>query len=76
MEENKLSITYKIINISKEVQDKIYKELENNNIDDLDVLIATPPCQGMSVANHKKNDNEIKRNSLVVESIKIVKEIL
>ena len=60
---------------SKEVQDKIYKELENNNIDDLDVLIATPPCQGMSVANHKKNDNEIKRNSLVVESIKIVKEI-
>lgn len=59
----------------KETQDKIYKELENNNIKDLDILIATPPCQGMSVANHKKNDNEIKRNSLVVESIKIVSEI-
>jgi len=59
----------------KEIQEKIYKELENNNINDLDVLIATPPCQGMSVANHKKNDDEIKRNSLVVESIKIVKEI-
>jgi DNA (cytosine-5)-methyltransferase 1 len=58
----------------KEVQDKIYKELENNNINDLDVLIATPPCQGMSVANHKKN-NEIRRNSLVVESIKIVNNI-
>jgi DNA (cytosine-5)-methyltransferase 1 len=57
-----------------EVQDKIYKELENNNIKDLDVLIATPPCQGMSVANHKKND-ETKRNSLVVESIKIVNKI-
>ena len=39
---------------TKEIQDKIYKELENNNIKDLDILIATPPCQGMSVANHKK----------------------
>ncbi len=37
-------------------------------IKELDVLIATPPCQGMSVANHKKG-NELKRNSLVVESI-------
>jgi len=59
---------------TKEIQDKIYKELENNNVKDLDVLIATPPCQGMSVANHKKK-NETKRNSLVVESIKIVDKI-
>ena len=58
----------------KEVQDKIYKEIDNNNVKDLDVLIATPPCQGMSVANHKKK-NETKRNSLVVESIKIVTNI-
>ncbi len=43
--------------------------------DQVDVLVATPPCQGMSVANHKKSDNEIVRNSLVVESIKLVKEI-
>ena len=41
----------------------------------VDVVIATPPCQGMSVANHKKSDQEIIRNSLVVESIKIIKEI-
>jgi len=59
---------------TKETQDKIYKELENNNVKDLDVLIATPPCQGMSVANHKKK-NETKRNSLVVESIKLVYKI-
>lgn len=59
---------------TKEIQDKIYDELSNNNITDLDVLIATPPCQGMSVANHKKN-NETKRNSLVVESIKIALKI-
>jgi DNA (cytosine-5)-methyltransferase 1 len=41
---------------------------------ELDVLISTPPCQGMSVANHKKK-NEIGRNSLVVESIKLVNDI-
>ena len=40
-------------------------------VNELDVLIATPPCQGMSVANHKKRD-ELRRNSLVVESIKMV----
>ncbi|RXI23777.1 MAG: restriction endonuclease [Candidatus Amulumruptor caecigallinarius] len=43
-------------------------------IKELDVLIATPPCQGMSVANHKKG-NELKRNSLVVESITMVKRL-
>lgn len=37
-------------------------------------LLATPPCQGMSVANHKKGD-ELDRNSLVVRSIEAV-EIL
>ncbi len=45
------------------------------NINEVDVVIATPPCQGMSVANHKKTDKEIIRNSLVVESIKIINEI-
>lgn len=41
----------------------------------IDVVIATPPCQGMSVANHKKSETEIVRNSLVVESIKVIKQI-
>jgi len=48
---------------------KIYK---NNEVD---VILATPPCQGISVANHKKKD-EITRNSLVIESLKIINEIL
>lgn len=56
----------------------VFTELEawkrGFGVDDLDVLIATPPCQGMSVANHKKKD-ELKRNSLVVESIKMVGQI-
>jgi len=63
---------------SKEVKNKLFTEIEkwqtNHNISEPDVIIATPPCQGMSVANHKKND-ELGRNSLVVESIKITKKV-
>lgn len=63
----------------KEVQQQLLKELdfwkEKYKIKTPDVLIATPPCQGMSIANHKKND-EKSRNSLVVESIKLTKKIL
>ncbi len=62
-----------------ETKERVFSELriwkECFGLSDLDVLIATPPCQGMSVANHKKGD-ELKRNSLVVESIKITKEVL
>lgn len=61
-----------------EAKNKIRKELIKWNIkekgNELDVLIATPPCQGMSVANHKKGD-ELNRNSLVIESILLTKEI-
>ena len=61
-----------------ETKHKIFDEIkrwESLGNDRVDVLIATPPCQGMSVANHKKADNEIVRNSLVVESIKLVLSI-
>jgi len=51
----------------------MWKKIEN--INNVTVIIATPPCQGMSVANHKKSKNEIIRNSLVVESIKIIEQI-
>jgi len=64
--------------LKEETKNKIRKELEfwkkNHNVKELDVLISTPPCQGMSVANHKKGD-ELARNSLVIESIKLVDEI-
>jgi DNA (cytosine-5)-methyltransferase 1 len=62
-----------------ETQDKIIAEIDlwksKHKITVPDVIIATPPCQGMSVANHKKK-NEQNRNSLVVESIKITLEVL
>ena len=40
----------------------------------IDLIVATPPCQGMSVANHKKNENDKFRNSLILESINIIKQ--
>lgn len=61
-----------------ETKDKIFAEIkkwEKLGNDRVDVLIATPPCQGMSVANHKKAENEIVRNSLVVESIHLIQNI-
>lgn len=59
------------------IQFKLNNEIDywksNHNLKDIDVVIATPPCQGMSVANHKKK-NEKSRNSLVTESIKFVRD--
>ena len=47
----------------------------NHAKSELTVVVATPPCQGMSVANHKKTKTEIVRNSLVIESIRLIKEL-
>ena len=63
---------------SSEIKTLIYEEIakwkEKGN-DRVDVVIATPPCQGISVINHKKNANDVNRNSLVIESVEIVKTI-
>ena len=71
---------YIVGDISKvEIKEKLFAELQlwsdKHKTSKPDVIIATPPCQGMSVANHKKK-NEKNRNSLVVESITLTKEIL
>ena len=62
----------------KNTKEKIFSEIDlwklKQGLKEVDVVLATPPCQGMSVANHKKRD-ELARNSLVVESIKLVDEI-
>lgn len=60
------------------VREDVHREVakwKQNFKAELDVVIATPPCQGMSLANHKKGD-EKGRNSLVVESISLVAELL
>ena len=60
-------------------KDILYSQIDlwkkKENVSRIDVIVATPPCQGMSVANHKKSTNEIVRNSLVIESIKIIKQV-
>ncbi|EOS64284.1 hypothetical protein C814_00459 [Anaerotruncus sp. G3(2012)] len=60
------------------IKQRIYSEIrkwKHKGNDRVDVIIATPPCQGISVINHKKNDKEINRNSLVVESVEIIRQI-
>ncbi len=59
-------------------KNKIYGEIDRwkkLGNDRVDVVISTPPCQGMSVANHKKNIHDLDRNSLIYESVYIIKEI-
>lgn len=41
----------------------------------LNVVMATPPCQGISLANHKKNHKDIERNSLVIDALTIIQEL-
>lgn len=64
----------KLPETKRKINDEIQRWQALGN-DRVDVVIATPPCQGMSVANHKKRDNEIDRNSLVTESITLIKDI-
>lgn len=63
------------LNVKQLLLNEIEMWKKKENLERLDVLVATPPCQGMSIANHKKSSDEIIRNSLVVESIKLVKKL-
>lgn len=55
--------------------EEIKKWKRDEGLSQIDVVFATPPCQGMSSVNYKKTDHEQIRNSLVVEAIKLIKEI-
>lgn len=50
---------------SLEIKNKLFEEInkwkELYKISEPDVIIATPPCQGMSVANHKKKSRIDKK---------------
>jgi DNA (cytosine-5)-methyltransferase 1 len=63
---------------AQSTKDLVFAEIDrwkrSEKLKKVDVLVATPPCQGISVQNHKKRD-EINRNSLVVESVEMVKQI-
>lgn len=57
-----------------EVKQSIINEVQSN-CKHLDLLVATPPCQGISVANHYKKGDDIKRNSLVLQSILVAEQL-
>ena len=59
---------------SEDIKSKIISQVKKYT-DDLDLLVATPPCQGISVANHFKKGEDIKRNSLVLQSILIAEQL-
>lgn len=59
----------------KLILDEIAKWRELEGLQQVDVVFATPPCQGMSTVNYKKSEHEQIRNSLVVEAIKMIKAI-
>ncbi|MEG2028291.1 MAG: DNA cytosine methyltransferase [Bacilli bacterium] len=53
-----------------DIQEQLIKLAKNNKID---LIMATPPCQGMSTAGKKDKNDE--RNSLIKCAIKIIKEV-
>lgn len=59
---------------NKDIKNKLYNVVDNYK-DSIDIVIFTAPCQGMSLANHKKNDGTIIKNSLVVEALEITKKL-
>lgn len=65
----------KLDSTKQAVFNEIKRWEKQEKINGVDVIIATPPCQGISDSNHKKRPDEINRNSLVVESIELVDKI-
>jgi DNA (cytosine-5)-methyltransferase 1 len=61
--------------VKQRIIDEVTWWKENRGMKNVDVVIATPPCQGMSIFNHKRNSGDIVRNSLVIESLNLVKII-
>ena len=57
---------------SQSVQNKILKSCDDHG--PIDIIIATPPCQGMSVANAQKESDDI-RNRLIVHAMNIFNKV-
>lgn len=61
--------------VKNRLRDELAHWEQHEGTGQVDVVFATPPCQGMSTVNYKKAESEKKRNSLVVEAIALIKEI-
>ena len=60
------------------IKEKIYEALPNsciNESDGIDLIIATPPCQGMSKANATKKEEDC-RNSLICHAMDVFNDML
>ena len=55
---------------SKAIKDKIINEAKKQKVD---LIMATPPCQGMSTVG-KKDKNDV-RNTLIKHAVDIIKEV-
>ena len=62
-------------NTKQAIYDQISLWKRKEALEQVDIVFATPPCQGMSTANYKKSDTEQVRNSLVVEAIKVIQQV-
>src|SRR5690606_1018447 len=57
--------------------EKIFKQILESSSDNLDFLIASPPCQGMSVAGKNRSKNQMlndERNFLVFRIIEFIEK--
>lgn len=57
--------------------DKIFKDILDSSSDNLDFLIASPPCQGMSIAGKNRSKSQMlndQRNFLVFRIIEFIEK--
>ena len=54
----------------KEIFNSLVSE---SNLLDIDIIMATPPCQGMSTAGQKKVNDE--RNKLIINTVDLIEEV-
>lgn len=52
----------------------IYNKIKDT-CSDIDLIIATPPCQGMSIANAKRADKNDPRNTLIKSVVSLINDI-
>ena len=60
----------------QEIKDRIYEALPDAIFDEgIRLIIATPPCQGMSVANAKRMESD-PRNSLIIHAMDVFNDLM
>jgi len=58
--------------VDSEVYERVIEEAKNHNVE---LIFATPPCQGMSIANAKRAERDDPRNSLIKRVVGAVHEL-